>query len=331
MNLAVTALALTSSLAAGCTEAFDEPEAVGAERAARMNDAIAALYDDPTVAASGTPSGDCSGDCRRIDVNIVFLTDKDDPDHLGRAQVAANQVDLLNAHFRTLSGAQIFQFVKKRHVTFADAHSSPACPKLKRLARDAENDIGSNAIRNAAVDQCFDGTGEAARLFDHAAINMYIFDHVYTNDDEGSDGGTGYGKEVGNKRFPVLFVDIDRVSKARHGETAAAQEHELGHAFGLHHVCQPQGALHTSIMPTSNTMKLSWFDPAAPDDATFRCVDAGGAQGDRSMGFSDFTLSTASSSGNLAAVDQMATIQGNIAAVARALGTGMVSPAQPRF
>lgn len=123
---------------------------------------------------------------------------------------------------------------------------------------------------------------------------------------------------MGHKRYPMIFVDIDRVSKAAHASSGAAQEHELGHAFGLEHVCQPATAQHTSLMATSNNMKPAWFDPLVTSDESFACADAGGEQGDRSMGFSDFTLTIAKSTGELAAVDQMSIIAGNIAAVARA-------------
>ena len=108
--------------------------------------------------------------------------------------------------------------------------------------------------------------------------------------------------------------------------------HELGHAFGLDHVCQPASSQHTNLMATSGNMNTDWYDPSGTPGVNFKCSDVGGDQGDRSMGFSDFTITVARPTGELATVDQMSIITGNIAAVVRALGPGVVTPElQPRF
>jgi len=229
-------------------------------------------------ALAGTPTDDwgrtdttrdCHDNCRTFMVNFVVLAPVTFPDADAKMQV---EIDILNKHFRTKEGYQLFNFVKKRVTTYEEVQNLRGCRKLKALGHlKHELDSGNHhGERKKAIDECFASDDRGASvLFDHHAINFYVFDNY------GSRGSSGSSHHTRSKRWPFLLVDYERL-----GHMQAVEEHEMGHAFaGLEHVC----VLDVAAKGPSPIMATPHRWPGG----TSSCAAHGGRMGDRSIGFSD--------------------------------------------
>jgi len=216
---------------------------------------------------------DCEENCRIFLVNFVILSPVtfDDPEAKMQAEI-----DILNRYFRTREGYQLFEFVKKRVTTYEEVQAMKGCRKLRALGhlKHEFNKGKHRGERLEAIDECFAQTRNgASTLFDHHAINFYVYDN------HGSSGSSGGAHRTKNERWPYLLVDHERL-----GHKQAVEEHEMGHAFAkLEHVCV-KGAKADSATPIMTTGN-NW------PGATNSCRAHGGRTGDRSLGFSDHTES----------------------------------------
>ena len=127
-----------------------------------------------------------------------------------------------------------------------------------------------------------------SELRNDSAINVYIVDSYNTVDGLYQDVISSSGNN--NDGRPYIMLDYARINgKAKR---SAAEEHEMGHAFGLAHVCVPGAKNNTStnIMaskgsyPADNSCE---YDSDAPE---LNCADkktTNGRGGKRDIGFNN--------------------------------------------
>ena len=159
------------------------------------------------------------------------------------------------------------------------------CPKLHAIAEPLRNQIDESSLAitenctattcprtsgafssryaafsdfaNAAVDEC-------SLLTDDEALNVIIYDvcgrkagedgKENTDDDDFDCVDFRNGRARTNDGHPYMFLDYERALKPRTPATldpSAAEEHEAGHAFGIHHACDPDGSANTHVMESS--------------------------------------------------------------------------------
>ena len=98
------------------------------------------------------------------------------------------------------------------------------------------------------------------------AINFYIVDSYSKK--QGYKSITSHGKNAGN--HPFILIDWERLNH----KVQSPEEHEMGHAFGLVHVCKKNA----KISSETNIMA-----------STENCEGSGGL---RNIGFNDKQLKT---------------------------------------
>ena len=141
---------------------------------------------------------------------------------------------------------------------------------------------GFSDFAEAAVNEC-------TLLTDDSALNVIIYD--VCGRDAGPDGVVNStddilnctdfknGRARTNSNHPYAFLDYARALQPRkpnaEPDPASAEEHEVGHAFGLHHACERTGSGGSSLCTQSENQS---------DDTHImqsECVK----QGDRNLGF----------------------------------------------
>ena len=167
-----------------------------------------------------------------------------------------DEVNVMNEFFVKEDRSGIFNFYLKS-VSFYDDIQNSNC-ELISVADLAVNlpDIDYEAMFNACDD---------ILVRDKNAINIYIYDAYW----DGFENVFGIG--FNNADNPFIMLDYARLP-----HIAAAEEHELGHVFGLGHICSTV----TSNDSSSNIMS----------SATGNCAAAGIATGLRDIGFSQEQL-----------------------------------------
>ncbi len=183
-------------------------------------------------------------------VRFVVLTGR--PEVVRRATLAQmhEEVRIMNRYFVTEDRRAIVRF------TFHSFHPYESI-------RDSPCEVVALANRPVHTRDFIFKTSECAdpRVYFPGALNVFIIDTF--------DRRKGYAEEdsyaggQGNRRFVAL--DYERL-----GHIFGAEEHELGHAFGLNHVCHPgaDGRTKTNIMTQREA-----------------CPGGVGREGDRSIGF----------------------------------------------
>ena len=162
-----------------------------------------------------------------------------------------DEVDVMNEFFVKEDRSGIFNFYLNS-VSYYDDIQNSNCELIS--VGDLEvnlPDIDYEAMFNACDD---------ILVRDRNAINIYIYDAYW----DGFDNLFGIG--FNNADNPFIMLDYARLP-----HIAAAEEHELGHIFGLGHICSTV----TSNDISSNIMS----------SAIGNCAAAGIATGLRDIGF----------------------------------------------
>lgn len=161
-----------------------------------------------------------TGEPLTFDVHFVILTSTPAARQAVTIEQMRREVDILNEFFVTEARAPLVLFRFKSLTPFLATRSSNC--RLKDWGDVAAPLDTSRVVElfNACTDP---------QLRDPRAINFYVYD-AYAHGSEFRDA-TGHGRRNSNR--PFVFLDWERLN---HGDQAA-EEHEMGHAFGLEHIC----------------------------------------------------------------------------------------------
>lgn len=178
-----------------------------------------------------------------FDVHIAVITDAAGVRERWSRTALTRLVDELATSFVDAQGRPVIRFRVKDVVPYAALKDS-RCPQFVALGDGAQpyDSEGWAAIFTACRD---------ARVRDPQAINFYIYDS-YSAQGDAADG-TGHGTR--NRNRPYVLIDWERASNMIQNPVA----HEMGHAFGLVHVCA-EGARRdsaTNIMASADCKRGS--------------------------------------------------------------------------
>lgn len=198
----------------------------------------------------------CGRLCLEFPIHIVILTDNHKVD-MSESR-AREEVGILNRYFVNSKGRRLAAFYYKSHKLYEEIRGVPReeC-ELAYLAN--EEPYGDGDAFENAFDHC-----ESSDIRDRNAINVYIYDdfvwptfeldQTIAQKSPGERKTTrptldtaqglpsaptkdrsplgGHGRKNGHQ--PYILLDYERLPHVQ-----AAEEHEMGHAFGLQHVCDP--------------------------------------------------------------------------------------------
>jgi hypothetical protein len=150
-----------------------------------------------------------------FDLHFVVLTKK--AQNISMDKITA-QVDTLNQYFVSEQRQPVFNFKFKSVTQYAQVQQSDC--HLAKLG-DVEVSIVDVGYEDDFND-CYDPL-----LKDPKAINVYIYDSYLFGSFKNA-----FGVGLNNDDNPFILLDYARLP-----HIAATQEHEMGHAFGLEHIC----------------------------------------------------------------------------------------------
>lgn len=177
-----------------------------------------------------------------FDLHFVVITKNGDAHRIASLEQLKKEVAILNTHFVTENRQAIVKF-RFKSAAFYDEVQNSSCElvKLGDTTRPYDSD-GWAALFNACDDP---------RVRDLNAINFYVYDSY--NPKTGFSDTTSHGKVNANR--PYVLIDWARLN---HNDQSV-EEHEMGHAFGLDHVCVPgaRRSTSTNIMASAECGKGS--------------------------------------------------------------------------
>lgn len=178
---------------------------------------------------------------KEVYVNFVVLTKNEVAHKLISKNTFYDEIKILNRYFVTEKREKIFNF-KFKNSYFYDEIKDSNCEFLKY------GDIKNYSSKEVSklYWKCAD-----RRVRDPKAINFYIVDSY--SKEKGYKSGTSHGKNAGN--HPFVLIDYERLNHT--GQSP--EEHEMGHAFGLGHLCYENATRRTStnIMASAGNCKGS--------------------------------------------------------------------------
>lgn len=180
----------------------------------------------------------------KFDVHFTVVSGRSDVVNKATRLQLRKEVEYLNKYFVSKSGENLVEFVFKDVTFYKDAIRS-ACNLM--LISDIGADTSSSDWRNA-INACNDPD-----VVDPKAINFFIYDGW--SDKEETDNGDGYlnitSRGNNNSIRPYVLLDWARLGHT----TQSPEEHEMGHAFGLKHICDPSvtnNTMSSNIMTSAN-------------------------------------------------------------------------------
>ncbi len=170
-------------------------------------------------------------------VNFVVLTDNYAKAKEDIINDIDNEVSILNKNFVNANREQIIEFKKKNLVLYDDIKNS-SCDFVR--IGEYEGEYNSDDWQELFND-CKD-----TKVADKRAVNFYIYDGFSKKD--GFSNKDSHGKN--NRNYPYILLDWQRLNH----NVQSPEEHEMGHALGLKHVCVPgaKNNSNTNIMASSD-------------------------------------------------------------------------------
>ena len=189
-----------------------------------------------------------------VKVNFVFATTTPQAQKYNNKETMLKQIQKLNAYFKTAHQQQIFQF-KLNTFSDLDQTQQSKCNFFKLINRPATLDP-YEAMN--AFNQCFDKQ--------KGTVHFVIFDGYSEQNKLNSISSWGFN----NNNNPFVLIDWYQLKPSN----SSTDAHEMGHAFGLTHVCDAgvQANENSNIMTSS------------------RC--SGGNSGKQNLGFNKKQLDT---------------------------------------
>lgn len=174
------------------------------------------------------PTGAAERDLPVVKVHFVVLTDNIDQSAAGIDRAMHNEIDILNKYFVKRNGDKIIKFELNDVVQYDEIRSSNC--EFIRIGEFAGEYNASDWQKR--FNKCKD-----KKVIAPNTINFYIYDSYSEN--HGFSNKNSHGKN--NHRHPYILLDWERLNH----QDQSPEEHEMGHALGLEHVCVP-GAGHNS-------------------------------------------------------------------------------------
>lgn len=185
----------------------------------------------PTATEKPLPVRPAATNLPEFDVHFLVATGRPEAQALATPEKLRREVDILNAYFVTAEGQRILNFKFKSATLYGDLPAI-GCG----LAEAVDLPEPDRKTFYKALNACAD-----PRARDKTAILFVVADHY--NEAQGFDYLDSFGGR--NAGLPFVALDYKRL-----GHKDTAEEHEMGHAFGLAHVCTPgaTGKTDTNIM-----------------------------------------------------------------------------------
>ncbi|MFO7611948.1 MAG: hypothetical protein R6W99_05595 [Clostridia bacterium] len=179
----------------------------------------------------------CTTDIPVFDIHFVLLTNRAEGLEKADKDLFENEIAILNQYFVTEGRKEIVRF-KYRSGHFYDEIKNSSCRFIKEVA-DAETYYDHKRLKQL-YNECNDRKVKAPH-----AINIYIYDSYSPTDGFADKTSRGYN----NSGRPFLMLDWERIGH----KIQSPEEHEMGHAFGLRHICVKDASRdsHTNIMASS--------------------------------------------------------------------------------
>lgn len=165
-----------------------------------------------------------------FDVNFVVLTRRAEALTRATPEQMRREVDILNTYF-VGEGGKIPARFRYKTMVYAHRLAGTDCKRLLEMGDTARE--YDHLDFKARYDACGD-----VRLVDPAAINFYVYDSYRAG--SGFADVTSHGHNHGGR--PFLLIDWERLGH----RLQSPEEHEMGHAFGLPHVCAPGAKTETA-------------------------------------------------------------------------------------
>ena len=157
-----------------------------------------------------------------VKVNFVFATNHSAATKYDHAEQMKKELSILNQYFVDEQEQKIFDFKLNKYLTY-DTFNNKNC-KLSQILEQPKTIEHSTLI--SAFNMCFYSQPQKSGL---PEVYLFIFD-AYAPD-AGFKSTTSWG--FSNAGKPLILIDWERLNY----NIQAAVPHEMGHAFGLRHVC----------------------------------------------------------------------------------------------
>lgn len=171
-----------------------------------------------------------------FDVHFAILTSNPSAQMVATLTQMQEEINILNNYFVKEDRSPVVKFRFKSLSFYNDVKSS-TCSFVSTVnsATPYDSDGWATLFNN-----CND-----PKVRDKNALNLYIYDGY--SEVNGFNEADSHGKRNSNR--PYVMLDWQRINH----NIQSPEEHEMGHAFGLEHVCAPEATYNTStnIMTTS--------------------------------------------------------------------------------
>lgn len=197
-----------------------------------------------------------AGDIKIFDIHFTVITSNPTAQMIATVDQLKEEVNILNNYFVKEDREPIIKFRYKSASLYNDVKNSGCTFVSLGDTTDPYNSEGWAEKFNSCNDP---------KVRDRHALNFYVYDSH--TDKDGFNNMDGHGKRNSNR--PYVLLDWQRLNH----NIQSPEEHEMGHAFGLGHVCIPGAKINssTNIMASACT---------------------GGSGGKRDIGFNDEQVQT---------------------------------------
>ena len=197
----------------------------------------------------------CQPNCLNYPLTVTYLTKNFNKLPLRQRPMANYIVERINENFRMANGKKVINFYLKdvNRYGYDPRDDLAQCFHLFQLG---EGNLRNDNGRRYTKERWIEAYEDCDLLKDRKALNIYVYDAH--DSEKGSDSTTGRGiSNSENDYHAFILLDWNRlvkdynnvkVSYMRYSSAQRPSTHEIGHAMGLHHVCD-----NTAISKTSDT------------------------------------------------------------------------------